>query len=40
MYKKIILLSVLSAMCSTFLSAEPVVFEIGKTKVSVEFYTP
>ena len=39
MYKKI-LLSVLSAMCSTFLSAEPVVFEIGKTKVSVEFYTP
>ena len=40
MYKKRILLSVLSAMCSTFLSAEPVVFEIGKTKVSVEFYTP
>ena len=40
MYKKRILLSVLSAMCSTFLSAEPVVFETGKTKVSVEFYTP
>ena len=40
MHKKLILFAVSLAMCSTTLSAAPIAFEIGKTKVSVEFYTP
>ena len=40
MNKKLLFFSFLLSMCSTTMLAVPTEFEIGNTKVSVEFYTP